>query len=160
MQVFKDFYRILQVKPDASFNDIKQAFVATKSLYHPDSSSSKISKADMVDAIVAHGILTSISMRRLYDVEYKKYLNSGCSADNFYINTASLHNKIIEVRKKAHFKIMGIVLQIAGDETKGMTTGAFAAAKDEIRSGVKMYVVWLIIVGIILLIALITGGIS
>jgi DnaJ-class molecular chaperone len=152
--VFKDYYKTLNLRYSSGFAEISRSYESFKSQYHPDSCQSKVAKLQMLDIIEAHSILTDSYYKPKYDKIYKRFVESNISIEDFTFNDFALSTELIRVRKIANQTIVGLAIKQGIKETKEMTTGAIFAAKEDIRSGLKMYFIWLIIIGIVFFIVL------
>ena len=96
--MFKDYYQILDVPFDASFEDIKAAYRKQALIWHPDKHPEMDVKPIMQDINEAYAILKDIQTRKRYNQEYvlfkektknkRKY--SSCVNDD--INSTSNYN--------------------------------------------------------------------
>lgn len=155
--MFKDYYKTLNLRYNSGFAEISRSFECFKSQYHPDSYQSKVSELQMLDIIEAHSILTDSFYKPKYDKIYKRFVESNISIDDFTFSDFALSTELIRVRKVAKQTIVGLAINQGIKETKDMTLGAAVAAKEDIRVGFKMYFIWLIIIGILFLIVLMTN---
>ncbi|MBS1771496.1 MAG: J domain-containing protein [Bacteroidetes bacterium] len=65
----KDHYRILEVAPNATADDIKKAYRALAMQYHPDTNANEYAAAHFRDIAEAYSILGNEHKRRKYDEE-------------------------------------------------------------------------------------------
>lgn len=72
----KDYYKILGVDPNASYDDIKQAYRKLAIKYHPDKNpDDKESEAKFKEINEAYEVLSSPEKRKKYDMYYKHFSN-------------------------------------------------------------------------------------
>lgn len=74
--MFKDYYEILEVSPEASLEEIKQAYRSQSLKWHPDRNKDKDTTAIMQDINEAYSILKDAEKRQRYDKEYKRFKQS------------------------------------------------------------------------------------
>jgi curved DNA-binding protein len=78
---YKDYYKILGVKKDATKEDIKRAYRKLARQHHPDiNPNNKQATAQFADINEAHEVLSDDDKRRKYDVlgaDWQKYQNAG-----------------------------------------------------------------------------------
>lgn len=72
--MFKDYYKILDVSPNASEAEVKKAFRDQAIKWHPDRNMGVDTTVHMQDINEAYLILKDKDARARYDVEYKKYI--------------------------------------------------------------------------------------
>ena len=64
----KDYYKIINVKKNASISDIKQAYKKSVSKHHPDKKPvDKNSESKFLDIVEAYNILKDSNLRSQYD---------------------------------------------------------------------------------------------
>lgn len=73
MYEFKDYYSILNITPDASIEDIKEAYRKLCKRWHPDKNPQKDVTEIMQDINEAYFILKDIKRRKRFDIEYRKF---------------------------------------------------------------------------------------
>lgn len=73
MYEFKDYYSILNITPDASIEDIKEAYRKLCKRWHPDKNPQKDVTEIMQDINEAYFILKDIERRKRFDIEYRKF---------------------------------------------------------------------------------------
>ena len=71
--VFIDYYEILEIKPDASIDDIKSSFKKLALKWHPDKNPDMDTTEKMQLLNEAYLMLKNPISRKLYDLEYIKY---------------------------------------------------------------------------------------
>lgn len=77
---FKDYYAILNISSDATFDEIRSAYRKASQLWHPDHNQGRDTTMQMQDINEAYLILKDIQKRVRYDAEYKKYKASYTSS--------------------------------------------------------------------------------
>lgn len=84
---FRDYYKVLGVKKDASADDIKKAFRKLARKYHPDvNPGDKSAEARFKELNEAHEVLSNADTRKKYDTlgaNWKQYENVPPGADPF-----------------------------------------------------------------------------
>ena len=73
--MFKDYYRILDVSPNASQVEIRDAYRKMSIKWHPDKNPGKDVTSNMQDINEAYAILKDIQKRLRYDKEYERFCN-------------------------------------------------------------------------------------
>lgn len=106
--MFKDYYQILDVPFDASFENIKAAYRKQALIWHPDKHPEMDVKSIMQDINEAYAILKDIQTRKRYNQEYvlfkektknkKKYSscvnnNTNCDSTNETYNSNSKNHR-------------------------------------------------------------------
>lgn len=71
--MFKDYYSILGIHPNADIIEIKRAFKNEALKWHPDKNIGQDTTMKMQEINEAYLILKDIDARRRYDIEYSKY---------------------------------------------------------------------------------------
>ena len=72
----KDYYRILEISPSASFEVIKASYRALAKKYHPDTQASSNMEKTMADINEAYETLSNSQSRKEYDQQYSRFINS------------------------------------------------------------------------------------
>ena len=88
--MFKDYYKILEISPDADFSVIKSAYRKQALKWHPDKHPNMDVTSIMQDINEAYAILKDPQKRARYDEEYKFFRNSQ------YNNNESWHEYYYE----------------------------------------------------------------
>lgn len=70
----KDYYRILEVSPSASFEVIKASYRALAKKYHPDTQTSSNTGKTMADINEAYETLSNPQSRKEYDQQYSRFI--------------------------------------------------------------------------------------
>jgi len=78
--MFKDYYHILDIKINASQDEIKKAFKVQALRWHPDKNKGKDTTREMQDINEAFLILKDTEARIRYDLEYKMFRSFKTSA--------------------------------------------------------------------------------
>ena len=85
----KDYYRILEVSPSASFEVIKASYRALAKKYHPDTQTSSNMGKTMADINEAYETLSNSQSRKEYDQQYSRFIKD-------YTQTCERRNREIE----------------------------------------------------------------
>lgn len=115
----KDYYRILNVDKDDSFEIIKKKYHRKALKYHPDkngNTSSSIKKFNLI--CEAYSILSDPYKRGRYDVEYESF-----DRRNLFMNTNFNKNKFF---KDSVFDMEGFKKSLP---TKGLKTYSYSSSK-------------------------------
>ncbi|MBA3750309.1 MAG: J domain-containing protein [Nitrosopumilus sp.] len=78
------YYEILQIKQDATDDEVKKSFRILALKYHPDKNKTSESKEKFLKIVEAYEVLSDESSRKKYDLLYKR--NKGESVTNFEAN--------------------------------------------------------------------------
>lgn len=70
MRQDSDFYKILEVDPDASGEIIKKAYKTLAAMHHPDTGAQDMGRMQVINQ--AYEVLSNPEKRRLYDQTFKK----------------------------------------------------------------------------------------
>ncbi len=70
MDVFEDYYEILQVHPSAEPEVIEAAYKKLAAKYHPDKNPSPVAQEKMKKINIAHDVLSDPEQRKRYDAEW------------------------------------------------------------------------------------------
>ncbi len=71
--MFKDYYKILDIAPDATAEEIRKAYKVASMKYHPDRNPGKDTTSMMQDINEAYAILKDNEKRSRYDQEYSRF---------------------------------------------------------------------------------------
>lgn len=74
--MFKDYYKILEIKQSASKEEIKSAYRKMALKWHPDKNTQRDTTKEMQDVNEAYHILYDDIKRKRYDLEYNIFVNS------------------------------------------------------------------------------------
>jgi len=81
--IFKDYYKILRVSPDATENEIKKAFRVLAIKYHPDKNPGKNEAEEKFKEInEAYNVLSDPEKKKKFD-DMRNIRNSGFKKENF-----------------------------------------------------------------------------
>lgn len=72
----KNYYNILNIKPESSLDTIKKAFRTEVTLYHPDNNKTLGAKERFEDIIEAFNVLSDSDKRSTYDVLLNRHQNN------------------------------------------------------------------------------------
>lgn len=87
--MFKDYYKILGIRQDASAHEIKKAYRAMSMKWHPDKNPGIDVTSIMQDINEAYAILKDEEKRKRYDAEYKVYTEKVASASSGQYSSSS-----------------------------------------------------------------------
>ncbi|MFN3299393.1 MAG: J domain-containing protein [Sediminibacterium sp.] len=110
-----DYYKVLNIKVDASENQIKKSFRKLAVIYHPDKNNgSKKSEEIFKVLIEAYEVLTNHEKRRKYDAIYWKQNNSSKGNTESFENekkfhTSSSSNSTIFSNKQFEFNFANLL---------------------------------------------------
>ncbi len=71
MTPFKDYYKTLDISPEASEKDIKSAYLKMAKKWHPDKNPGKDTTGMMQEIVEAYLLLSDGDARSRYDVQYR-----------------------------------------------------------------------------------------
>lgn len=91
--MFKDYYRILDVSPTATPQEIKSAYRQMSRKWHPDRNLGRDVTAIMQDINEAYAILKDPEKRNRYDIEYASFKQSTSSYDQGTCAEKSTHSQ-------------------------------------------------------------------
>lgn len=90
--MFTDYYRILNISPNASLNEIKEAYKREVKIWHPDVNKSEKATCKMQKINEAYLILKDPEAKRLYDIEYVRYKSFMIKSFNSYSESDEYRN--------------------------------------------------------------------
>lgn len=84
------YYDILQLKQNATTNDIKKSFRILALKYHPDKNKSKESQEKFLKIVEAYEVLSDENSRRKYDLNLQSAMSSSMHFTTTWIPSADL----------------------------------------------------------------------
>lgn len=134
--MFKDYYKILGIAPDATQEEIKKAYRVKSMRWHPDKNPGMDTTAQMQDINEAYNILKDPVTRARYDAEYARFNSTRFEWQksapkeevNYDIKDETLKEDIKEARKAAEDYVREFYASLKND-TKKAARGAW----DEMR---------------------------
>ncbi len=148
--MFKDYYKILEIEPTASIEEIRKAYKAASMKYHPDRNPGKDTTSQMQDINEAYAILKDDEKRSRYDKEYKRFRQESTQASepsgtswtysSYDIKDESVKNDVYQAREYAH-NLVDEFMQSLKRNTKTFVYGAAEELKYQIIVVVVLCVV-------------------
>ena len=145
MPMFHDYYAILRISQDASFEEVKKAYRAQASLWHPDKNPEKDTHEQMLLINEAFVILRDPEARAKYDKVYREYQASRSPKveshakqsydQHFEVKDDILKKWIQKARAKATE-----LNQVSFDDIIGMTAEATKAFTCTVATGTLSFV--------------------
>ena len=142
--MFKDYYTILGIAPNATQEEIKKAYRTQSKRWHPDKNPGVDTTAMMQDINEAYNILKDTITKTRYDAEYAKYnstkfeLKKTAKEEADYdIKDETLKEDIKEARKAAEDYVNEFYASLKKDAKKA-AHGAWEEAKGFIIVGLIM----------------------
>ena len=137
--MFKDYYKILDVSPNATAGEIKEAFRKQAFKWHPDRNLGRDTTFEMQEINEAYLILKDFEARAKYDKEYNLYTQSKAKVD-YEIKDEVLKKWMNTAKKQA--------VDLAKETIKDMGTLTKVGVKE---AGIEMgrWTLSYIIIGII-----------
>jgi len=143
--MFKDYYKILGIAPNATQEEIKRAYRSQSMRWHPDRNPGVDTTEKMQDINEAYNILKDAVTRARYDAEYARFN----SEPNYDIKDETLKEDIKEARKAAEDYVREFYASLKKDSKK-----AVRGAWDEM----KVYLIFCIIMTFIVTAAMTCKG--
>ena len=156
--MFKDYYKILEISPNASEAEIKKAFRDQAIKWHPDRNIGVDTTSQMQDINEAYLILKDKDARARYDVEYEKYMAylSNVIMDNAPSATDSNSTRT----KEANYKVEDDLLEKWINNAKRQAVslaqqtirdfkGVGEAAGKGCFAGIQRAAIWIIVINIL-----------
>lgn len=87
MNIFKDYYKILKIPPESTFDEVKVAYHSASKKWHPDFNKKIDTTQIMQDINEAYAILKDEKKRHRYNTEYFLFKNvsiKSTTTDNLY----------------------------------------------------------------------------
>ena len=146
--MFKDYYKILGIAPDATQEEIKKAYRVKSMRWHPDKNTGMDTTAKMQDINEAYNILKNPVTRARYDAEYARFnstrfeqQNSAPKEEaNYDIKDETLKEDIKEARKAAEDYVREFYASLKSD-TKKAARGAWDEVKGFVIVGIIMSII-------------------
>lgn len=110
--MFKDYYLILGVKQDASFEAIRAAYELKSKGWHPERHPDCDVTNKLLDVNEAYVILKDAAKRQRYDKEYVRYrvLNDAWRTEEYVMQDEMLQEDIKQARQAAHALVSEFML--------------------------------------------------
>ncbi len=155
--MFKDYYKILGIEPNATQEEIKKAYRSQSMRWHPDKNPGVDTTAKMQDINEAYNILKDAATRARYDAEYARFNSarfeqpraSKKEESDYDIKDEILKEDIKEARKAAEDYVREFYASLKKDSKK-----ALRGAWDEM----KVYLIFCLIMTFIVLAAMTCTG--
>ncbi len=155
--MFKDYYQILGISPEASKQEVKQAYRAKSLKWHPDKNPGVDVTGIMQDINEAYKILNDDACRERYDKEYKEFNNTRkyCQPDgqstgssswnyDYDVHDEDLRNDINNARAYAK-DLVDEFLKSLKETSKVAAKGAWEGAKGYVYAAVILSILGLCI---------------
>lgn len=149
--MFKDYYKILEVAPEATQEEIKKAYRSQSLRWHPDKNPGVDTTAKMQDINEAYNILKDSTTRARYDAEYAKFYSARSEQPKttkaeaeYDIKDETLKEDIKEARKAAEDYVREFYSSLKKDSKKA-AQGAWEEAKGPLGAAVILAVIGLIV---------------
>lgn len=149
--MFKDYYKILEVAPKATQEEIKKAYRSQSLRWHPDKNPGVYTTAKMQDINEAYNILKDSTKRARYDAEYVKFYSARSEQPKtakakaeYDIKDESLKEDIKEARKAAEDYVREFYASLKKDSKKA-AQGAWEESKGPLGAAVILAVIGLIV---------------
>ncbi|NTU70055.1 J domain-containing protein [bacterium] len=133
---FIDYYKVLDVKIEASQDEIKNAYRKAALLNHPDRNRNTDTTRVMQEINEAYLILGDSNIRPKYDAEYRRYLefinkesnknntSNSSTGKNYTILNKDLSSAIKTAKHKASTIVKEAAIDLKGMLSEGAKTGA------------------------------------
>ena len=156
--MFKDYYQILEITPQASLSEIKQAYRAASKKWHPDVNPGKDTTQIMQDINEAYAILKDETKRMRYDTEYvlfnqkkteckqtveTQYAENEWSYD-YEVKDENLKEDIKSARQYAK-ELVDEFLSSLKDDSRKAVKGAWEGAKGYVVAAIILFSIGLIV---------------
>lgn len=146
--MFKDYYKILGIAPDATQEEIKKAYRVKSMRWHPDKNPGMDTTAKMQDINEAYNILKDPVTRTRYDAEYARFNSTRFEQQksapkeeaNYDIKDETLKEDIKEARKAAEDYVREFYASLKND-TKKAARGAWDEVKGFVIVGIIMSII-------------------
>lgn len=158
--MFKDYYLILGISINASFDDIKEAYRNASKKWHPDLNPGIDTTKMMQDINEAYAILKNIDTRKRYDSEYLLFTKekenatspttTGRQSDmndwsfDYDVKDENLKEDIYSAREYAKDLVEEFMKSLKSDSKKAVT-GAWGEAKGYIIVAFILPIIGLIV---------------
>lgn len=149
--MFKDYYKILEVAPETTQEEIKKAYRSQSLRWHPDKNPGMDTTAKMQDINEAYNILKDATTRARYDAEYVKFYSAKSeqpkaakAGAEYDIKDETLKEDIKEARNAAEDYVREFYASLKKD-SKRAAQGAWEEAKGPLGAAVILAVIGLIV---------------
>lgn len=149
--MFKDYYKILEVAPEATQEEIKKAYRSQSLRWHPDKNPGMDTTEKMQGINEAYNILKDSTTRARYDAEYAKFYSARSEQPKmekaeaeYDINDETLKEDIKEARKAAEVFVREFYASLKKD-SKRAAQGAWEEAKGPLGAAVILAVIGLVV---------------
>ena len=159
--MFKDYYQILGIQPDASKEEIKQAYRKMSKKWHPDKNPGIDVTSIMQDINEAYRILNDDISRSRYDKEYQIFNNERMAQTvvreasysnswnyEYEVNDEDLKQDINEARTYAKNLVDEFFRELK-ETSKRAAKGAWESASGVLIAGIIITVLSLIIMALL-----------
>lgn len=156
--MFKDYYQILGISPNASLTDIKQAYRTASKKWHPDVNPGVNTTQMMQDINEAYAILKDEIKRKRYDAEYVLFNQTKSSTEqtvetnnttsewtyDYDVKDENLKEDIKTARQYAK-ELVDEFLASLKEDTKKAAKGAWEEAKGYVVGAVILFIIGIIV---------------
>ena len=99
--LLKDYYKILEVGPAATYTDIKKSYRRLALQYHPDKNfGNQLYEAKFKEIKEAYEVLSDIKKRTEYNSKRNSYTEAGRKKTYNTVNSHTILHQVVEFRKK------------------------------------------------------------
>ena len=122
----KDYYKILEIKPSATLDEIKKAYRTLSKRYHPDMNKNGVEQFKSINE--ANSVLSDPAKRKVYDAQYSVHFNtknspqSTPSKSTQTTSNSSTSNKVTTQGKSSSsssstITVNGVKINVSGNNT-------------------------------------------